>query len=95
MKSFSEEGLEACNKYIRRYREQLARKTYFEDNLRNTFAKVITYHYYKQGCQSNPINGNHRLAIVIFSIDWIIDWIFQYFVDWIIIDEFSSIFFDY
>ena len=57
-----------------------------------------------QGCQSNPIDGNHRLSIVIFStdwiidwivryfVDWIIDWIVQYFVDWIIIDEFSSIF---
>ena len=56
---------------------------------------------HNQGCQSNPIDGNHRLSIVIFSIDWnvqyfvdwIIDWIVQYFVDWIIIDEFSSIFF--
>ena len=37
MKSFSEEGLEACHKYIRRYREQLARKTSFEDNIRDVF----------------------------------------------------------
>ena len=31
-KCFSEEGSEACNKLIRKYREQLARRTSFEDN---------------------------------------------------------------
>ena len=36
-KSFSEEGLEACHKYIRRYREQLARKISFEANLKDVF----------------------------------------------------------
>ena len=48
MKSFSEEGLEACNKYIRRYREQLARKSSFEDNLRDTFVRLL--------CQSNYLS---------------------------------------
>ena len=48
MKSFSEEGLEACNKYIRRYREQLARKTSFEDNIRDTFVRLL--------CQSNYLS---------------------------------------
>ena len=46
MKSFSEEGLEACNKYIRR--EQLARKSSFEDNLRETFVRLL--------CQSNYLS---------------------------------------
>ena len=32
LKSFSEEGSEACNKLLRKYRENLARKTSFEDN---------------------------------------------------------------
>ena len=41
MKSFSEEGLEACNKNIMRYREQLARKTSFEDNSRDTFVRFF------------------------------------------------------
>ena len=33
LKCFSEEGSEACNKLIRKYREHLARKTCFEDNI--------------------------------------------------------------
>ena len=28
---------------------------------------------FDQGCQSNPIDDNHRLSISIISIDWIID----------------------
>ena len=42
LKSFSEEGLEACHKYIRRYREQLARKIYFEANLKDVFLRLIS-----------------------------------------------------
>ena len=41
MKSFSEEGLEACHNYIRRYREQLARKTSFEDNIKDVFIQLL------------------------------------------------------
>ena len=41
MKSFSEGGLEACNKYIRRYREQQARKTSFQDNIRENFVRLL------------------------------------------------------
>ena len=41
MKSFSEEGLEACHKYIRRFREQLARKTSFEDNIKDVFIRLL------------------------------------------------------
>ena len=42
LKSFSEEGLEACHKYIRRYREQLARKISFEANLKDVFVRLIS-----------------------------------------------------
>ena len=42
LKSFSEEGLEACHKYIRRYREQLARKISFEANLKDVFLRLIS-----------------------------------------------------
>ena len=48
MKAFSEEGLESCNKYIRRYREILARKTNFEDNIRDVFVRLL--------CQSNYVS---------------------------------------
>ena len=41
MKYFSEEGLEACHKYIRRYREQLARKTSFEDNIKDVYTRLL------------------------------------------------------
>ena len=33
-KSFSEEGLEVCNKLIRRYREHLSRKNSFSTNIK-------------------------------------------------------------
>ena len=41
LKDFSEEGLESCNKYISRFRIRLARKTTFEDNFRDIFARLI------------------------------------------------------
>ena len=34
-------GLEACHKYIRRYREQLARKTSFEDNYKDVYIRLL------------------------------------------------------
>ena len=40
MKSFSEEGLEACHKYVRHFREQLAR-TSFEANIQDIFTRLI------------------------------------------------------
>ena len=39
----SEEGLEASNKYIRRYRDRLARKFSFEDNLKDIFVRMISH----------------------------------------------------
>ena len=41
-KCFSEEGSEACNKLIRRYREHLARKTSFEDNIIDVFVRLAS-----------------------------------------------------
>ena len=37
---FSEEGSEACNKLIRKYKEHLARKTSFEDNISDIFIRL-------------------------------------------------------
>lgn len=47
LKKLSEEGLEACNKHIRRYREHLSRKNCFVDNIRDIFVRLL--------CQSDPI----------------------------------------
>ena len=44
-----------------------------------------------------PIHSNREdslLPIAAFFIDWIVDWIASIFIDWIGIDEFSSIFFN-
>ena len=54
MKTFSEEGLESCNKHIR-YRELLAQKTNFEDNIRDVFARLL--------CQSNYVSFLQRKYI--------------------------------
>ena len=51
MKVFSEEGLESCNKHIRRYREMLARKTNFQDNIHDVFVRLL--------CQSNYVIMSH------------------------------------
>ena len=42
LEDLSEEGLEACNKLIRRYRERLSRKFTFEDNIRDVFISLIS-----------------------------------------------------
>ena len=42
LKSLSEEGLEACHKHIRRYREQLARKFSFETNIQYIFIRLTS-----------------------------------------------------
>ncbi|KAI6653775.1 hypothetical protein LOD99_3279 [Oopsacas minuta] len=41
--NLSEEGLEASNKYIRRYRDRLARKFSFEENLKDVFVRLISH----------------------------------------------------
>ena len=40
LKCFSEEGSEACNELIRKYREHLARKTSLEDNMIDIFVRL-------------------------------------------------------
>ena len=47
LEDFSEEGIEACNKLIRKYRERLSRKFSFEDNIKDVFVRLIS--------QSDPI----------------------------------------
>ena len=47
LEDFSEEGIEACNKLIRKYRERLSRKFSFEDNIKDVFVSLIS--------QSDPI----------------------------------------
>ena len=46
------EGLEACKKLVRRYRERLSRKSSLEDNVRDVFVRFIS--------QSDPILASHR-----------------------------------
>ncbi|KAI6661263.1 hypothetical protein LOD99_10084 [Oopsacas minuta] len=43
LENLSEEGLEASNKYIRRYRDRLARKFSFEENLKDVFVRLISH----------------------------------------------------
>ena len=68
MKAFSEEGLESCNKYIRRYREILARKTNFEDNIRDVLytssVRVIMFHSYR----GKTSNKNTKMKLVILRL---------------------------
>ena len=40
LKNFSEEALEASNKYIRRFGENLARKTSYQDNIRDVIVRL-------------------------------------------------------
>ena len=52
LENLSEEGLEASNKLIRRYRERLSRKFCFEDELSDIFIRLLS--------QSDPILGSFR-----------------------------------
>ena len=56
LKCFSEEGSEACNKLIRKYREHLARKTCFEDNIVDIFIRLAS--------ESDPVLVNYRPNLV-------------------------------
>ena len=47
MKSFSEEGIEASNKLIRKFRERLSRKFSFKDEFRDVFTRLLA--------QSDPV----------------------------------------
>ena len=56
LKCLSEEGSEACNKLIRRYRENLARKTSFEDNIVDIFVRLAS--------ESDPVLVEYRSKLV-------------------------------
>ena len=56
IKCFSEEGSEACNKLIRKYREHLARKTSSEDNMIDIFVRLA--------CESDPVILGFRSKLV-------------------------------
>ena len=60
MKAFSEEGLESCNKYIKRYRQILARKTNFEDNIRDVFVRLLCQSNYVSFLQRKNIKKKHK-----------------------------------
>ena len=55
-KCFSEEGSEACCKLIRRYREHLARKTSFEDNIIDVFVSLAS--------ESDPVLVESRSKLI-------------------------------
>ena len=57
LKFLSEEGSEACNKLIRKYRENLARKTCFEDNIVDIFVRSAS--------ESDPILVESKLVCEI------------------------------
>ena len=59
IKAFSE-GLESCNKHIRRYRELLVRKETFEDNIRDVFARLLCQSNYVSFLQRKNIELKHR-----------------------------------
>ncbi|KAI6648997.1 hypothetical protein LOD99_6880 [Oopsacas minuta] len=52
LEDLSEEGLESCNKLVRRYHERLSRKFSFEDNVKDVFVRLIS--------QSDPILASFR-----------------------------------
>ena len=52
LEELSEEGIEACNKLIRRFRERLSRKFSFEDNITDVFVRLVS--------QSDPILKSYR-----------------------------------
>ena len=56
LKCFSEEGSEACNKLIRKYRENLARKCSFEDNVVDIFVRLAS--------ESDPVLNQFRSKLV-------------------------------
>ncbi|KAI6659522.1 hypothetical protein LOD99_14447 [Oopsacas minuta] len=52
LKAFSEEGTESCNKLVRKYRENLARKVSFETKIIDIFVRLTS--------QSDPTLVNYR-----------------------------------
>ena len=56
LKCFSEEGSEACNKLMRKYKENLARKCSFEDNVVDIFVRLAP--------ESDPVQIQSRPKLV-------------------------------
>ena len=56
LKEFSEEGTEACNKLVRKYRETLARKDSFETNNMDIFVRLAS--------QSDPVSVSYRRCLI-------------------------------
>ena len=56
LKEYSEEGLEACNKLIRRYRKHLSRRNSFSLNIRDVFVRLLS--------QSDPLFSSYRKVLV-------------------------------
>ena len=56
LEEYSEEGLESCNKLIRRYREHLSRKNSFSLNIRDIFVRLLR--------QSDPLFSSYRKVLV-------------------------------
>ena len=61
LQNISEECLESCNKFVRRYRENLSRKTPFTENVRNILLRLLR-------C-SDPTLVQNRLKHVKKKID--------------------------
>ncbi|KAI6652952.1 hypothetical protein LOD99_4029 [Oopsacas minuta] len=60
-KSFSEEGSEVCNKLLRKYGENLASKSSFEDNAIDIFVRLAS--------ESDPVLNQFRSSLVCERLD--------------------------
>ena len=60
MKVYYAEGLESCNKHITRYRELLARKANFEDNIRDVFVRLLCQSNYVSFLQRKDLEPKHK-----------------------------------
>ena len=56
LKEFSEEGTEACNKFVRKYRETLALKDSFEINIMDIFVRLAS--------QSDHVSVSYRRCLI-------------------------------
>ena len=56
LKEISEEGTEACNKLVRKYRETSARKDSFETNIVDIFVRLAS--------QSDPVSVSYRRCLI-------------------------------
>ena len=56
LKEYSEEAIEACNKLIRKYRDNLSRKSSFSLNIKDIFIRLLS--------QSDPILRSFRRTLI-------------------------------